>query len=665
MSIKIFFSFFTFLILCLNFAYADAQEGFLTSFDKAEINKNITNQTKTERAFSKKFDDMRDQYIEAMALYNDEKYDDVKKIRKNLKNYPLAIYIDYLLLLNGKEPVEKIKKFIEEKGHKTLSNRLKAYMIVKYAVNNDYKSLFVISPTEPKSDYLKCHWQRARYHTGEKKASLDFILTKYKNAMTLNKGCQNFVADLKQSKKITNDDVFNRLAEAYWTRNGTAIYKASARELKKSGYANAVKLLNSYYDSPQNYKKVPKNLKTTAALIFMRYARMHPRNALKAYDDFKKEFKISKKYQDKIEKVITSNLLYERYNVPTDFIDAHLEKYKDVSLYERRIRLAIWQKDYISVVKYIKKIPKSYQQKENYRYWLARGYENLNQKNKANEIYNKLSKERCFYCYLAADKVKAKYHIANAKYKRANSRNSLLSKYDSYARFSEAQLLNDADALKMEWFDLMEVASLQDARDIAMLEYDRGFEDLAIWETIIKQDWDNLRLRFPLLFKKSYEEQSKEQNVDITFLLGITRQESIMNPLARSPVGARGLMQIMPATAKAISKRNNYDYDGVETLYLPHINIKFGATYLRELLAQFNGNRIFASAGYNAGPNRALRWQSKDGIKRDVVTYIESIPFDETRNYVQKVIFYDFMYQYLLGRKELVLLTKEEMKANY
>lgn len=653
------------VIVGISTSCANTQEPFSTIIAKDDVERNIAKLPKSEYFYAQKYKKERNLYLKALDAYETKDYALVKELKGRLTNYPLAVYLDFLLLQTGNYSVKEVKDFIEHSGHKSLANRLKSIMIVIYASRGQYNNLFAIAPNEPNSDYLKCHWQRARYHSGYRKESRAFIINKYRSGGILNKGCLDFVNDLKKAKKITSDDTFTRLSHVYWTRYGEQVYRTAARELKRSGYRTAVNMLDKYYNNSKLYSKVPAKFSTTAALIFKRYARQYPLKAYKEYPSFKKRYKVSSTQQNEIEKILVSNFLFERYNVPLKFVDERLDKYKDSELYERRIRLAIFQKDNLAIVKYIKKLPENIQNKENYRYWLARGYESTAQKEKAKKLYTDLAKERCFYCYLAADKVHMPYHIAPVKVDVNVPRENLLKKYKAYERFAEVELLSDAKGLKTEWFELMREASLEDARIIAQIESDRGFEDLAIWETIVKQDWDNLSVRFPILFEDIYSEHSKAQNVSISYLLGITRQESIMNPVAVSPVGARGLMQIMPGTAKDISRRNSYDYKGVSTLFNPKVNIMFGATYLRELLEEFNGNRIYATAGYNAGPARAYKWQSKDGIKRDMVTYIETIPFSETRNYVQRVLFYDFIYQNLLHKKQTVFLTDKEKQAFY
>lgn len=121
----------------------------------------------------------------------------------------------------------------------------------------------------------------------------------------------------------------------------------------------------------------------------------------------------------------------------------------------------------------------------------------------------------------------------------------------------------------------------------------------------------------------------------------------------------------MPGTATMVSKKHNLPYGGTSELLQPEVNVRLGGVYLRDLLDTFDNNRIFVSAGYNAGPGRAFKWQSKDGKRRDAITYVESIPFTETRGYVQHVIFYDYMYQYLQGVETPTFLSEAEWNHYY
>lgn len=125
-------------------------------------------------------------------------------------------------------------------------------------------------------------------------------------------------------------------------------------------------------------------------------------------------------------------------------------------------------------------------------------------------------------------------------------------------------------------------------------------------------------------------------------ILGITRQESEFNPRAYSSAGARGLMQLLPTTAEITAKKEGIPYSRAGLLDDPEYNMTLGAAHLSHLFARYNNSRILTYVAYNAGPNRAVQWIERYGDPRaagvDPVDWVELIPFQETRNYVQRVL---------------------------
>lgn len=134
-------------------------------------------------------------------------------------------------------------------------------------------------------------------------------------------------------------------------------------------------------------------------------------------------------------------------------------------------------------------------------------------------------------------------------------------------------------------------------------------------------------------------------------------------PDARSPVGATGLMQLMPATAKQTARKSGLSFSPSD-LVQPEKNIALGSRYLNQLLGQFGGNRILAAAAYNAGPSRVRQWLTKEDAKLPYDIWIETIPFQETRGYVQNVLSFSVIYAYRTGAKQ-PLVTQDEAKAGF
>jgi soluble lytic murein transglycosylase len=125
------------------------------------------------------------------------------------------------------------------------------------------------------------------------------------------------------------------------------------------------------------------------------------------------------------------------------------------------------------------------------------------------------------------------------------------------------------------------------------------------------------------------------------FVLSITRQESNFDPKARSGADARGMMQLLPATARSTARSLGEPFD-LERLYEASFNMRLGARYLGDMTNTFNGSYAMAAAGYNAGPGRPAQWISLCGDPRgattDPLNFIECIPFSETRNYVMRTL---------------------------
>jgi soluble lytic murein transglycosylase len=176
--------------------------------------------------------------------------------------------------------------------------------------------------------------------------------------------------------------------------------------------------------------------------------------------------------------------------------------------------------------------------------------------------------------------------------------------------------------------------------------------------------WDNLTLRFPVAHRWWFNFYGDKHGIDPITLMSLARQESGLDVEARSPVGARGIMQIMPATAKYTARKYQLTYQGTGDLYEVGKNIEIGSHYLKGLLDQYDNNRIFALAAYNAGPHRVKTWRGRTQGKLDAYAFIEAIPFKETRGYVQNILMFETYYRNLLG-EDGAFLDKNEMTTRY
>jgi soluble lytic murein transglycosylase len=181
--------------------------------------------------------------------------------------------------------------------------------------------------------------------------------------------------------------------------------------------------------------------------------------------------------------------------------------------------------------------------------------------------------------------------------------------------------------------------------------------DQEVWDRCIntsdrtRQDVD-MAQRFPMPFRQEVVAQSREIGLDPAFVYGLIRQESRFILDARSHVGASGLMQLMPATARWTAKKIGLDYKP-DMITDRGVNLRLGTAYLKLVLDDFGGSQAMATAAYNAGPGRPRRW--REGPLMEPAAWAENIPFAETRDYVKKVLSNSVYYSAMLGAKDLSL----------
>jgi len=167
----------------------------------------------------------------------------------------------------------------------------------------------------------------------------------------------------------------------------------------------------------------------------------------------------------------------------------------------------------------------------------------------------------------------------------------------------------------------------------------------------LKSENDSLPLEiykmlYPFHFQDAIYKYSKRYNIDPFFVASMIREESKYNRTIISHAGARGLMQIMPATGKYLARQMNIRRFNTSMLFIPDVNIQIGTRYMRDLMKQFDNNHAFVAGAYNGGPGRMTRWMKElDGS--DLDEFIEDIPIDETRWHIKKVLDSYYIYKEL------------------
>ena len=368
--------------------------------------------------------------------------------------------------------------------------------------------------------------------------------------------------------------------------------------------------------------------------------------------------------------------------------DQEILKLNVDNLIERRLRTAIWQQT--DLLTWLNALSNESKQKQEWRYWMGKALEKGNSQ-KAKEIFSELSNERGFYPMLAKAKLYpenrgAGYDFGQTELSVARSISDPYWAHE-YKKFqpelveiAELRQLDRLGAAKQRWRFLLEKLSQEEQLQIALSQYanEQNWFELGVDGSIIAKAWDYVGLRLPNAYSQYFDialsnvnlsetepQAIVDNRVTKTFAMAIARQESAWNPMAQSSANARGLMQLLPSTAQKTAENQQLPYNGESDLFKPLNNILLGAAHLNELNAKYPNNRILIASAYNAGANRVEKWLARANGKLAMDEFIASIPFFETRGYVQNVLTYDFYYQNLQDKEKLQTFSKEEYDRLY
>lgn len=271
----------------------------------------------------------------------------------------------------------------------------------------------------------------------------------------------------------------------------------------------------------------------------------------------------------------------------------------------------------------------------------------------------RLAETRTFYGFMAAQRSGRPFALERASVDLDAEEVRAIATHPAMRRALELDAIGERVQGRREIGWLMD--QLGDRELLALAEHARriGWHRHSIQATIKAEHWNHLDLRFPLAYAEPMLDNASRRNLQPSWLFAVARQESAFMEDARSSAGALGLMQVLPSTAEITARRFNIPLGSSYELLDERKNIQIGASYLRQMYDRYDENRILASAAYNAGPGRVDRWI----IERDpnpADQWIETIPFNETRNYVQNVLAFALIYSVQLGEEQPFLYDNEQ-----
>jgi len=314
--------------------------------------------------------------------------------------------------------------------------------------------------------------------------------------------------------------------------------------------------------------------------------------------------------------------------------------------HEWRVRTALWSDDWQHAKQFILAMPESLRNQARWRYWLARADSQLNDADAARTLYQGLvAADDNYYAAMAAARLGMSY-VPHPQALNINpSSLQAVLKLDGMQRVRELLMVQLRNEATLEW-NLVFV-NLQPAEQLAaaQLAHDWNWYDQAVAATAKLGLYNDYQFLYPQPYDPEVNAAAKLSGLSTDLIYGVMRQETLFRADAVSSANARGLLQLVPETARITARKLRLPVPSADDLFNPAVNVPLGAMNLKSLIDDYAGQVTLALASYNAGPAAMRRWLPAQAMEPDI--WIENIPYNETRNYVQKVLWHSLVFNWL------------------
>lgn len=392
-------------------------------------------------------------------------------------------------------------------------------------------------------------------------------------------------------------------------------------------------------------------------LALTRLARQQSDSAEAAWQNLQSRFRFSAAQRDAILRTLA---LYRATDFSSDALELLIAlpaAAQTDATREWRARVALAAQNWPAVLAAIEAMSATRQQDGEWRYFRARALAALGRTDEAQARFAALAAEPTFFGFLAADRLDQPYAICPLQLVADPQREQALLQQPGLLRAFELYAVGLPKFARREWARALQGADPDTLRLAADLANRHGWYDRAVFTLTSGEALRLYRLRFPLARQDGVVAQAEQAGIEPAWAYGILRSESAWMSDARSSADARGLMQLLPATAARVARRNGLSWGGGDTLYDPSVNIELGTRYLTQLAARYNGAPWLTSAAYNAGPNRVDQWLAARGTLAPDL-FIATIPFKETREYVARVMAFSLIYDWRLNGTVVPLASR-------
>ena len=601
-----------------------------------------------------KYKDERENFVAAEKALKQGKMSEYQALRKGLEKYPLYPYLEYMELRYGfsSKKLPRVKKFLQQYKDIPISHLLRSAWLNHLAKKKQWSSYLELY-TPQNSIERQCNYLRALINNKQEEKAYKLVKPIWSHGGSRPDDCTPVFKSWHKAKKLTPELAWERIILTMHEEETTrARYLRRYLPSKQKGW------FDQWLHIHNNPERVTKKIKlkgplklqqTILAHGIKRLARRNINSALKVWKRLQKQKEFPAELLKQGEHAIALRMLRNRHKGALEFLNNIQPSAKDTLLHEKRLRYALGQQKWELINKWAQQLPKHLKSKDEWRYWGARALGEIGKGSESKDRLKLLAKERSFYAFLAADLLKVDYNLNYKPLKVTNAITKEIENNQGLIRSREMFLLNRFTSSRREWRAATKKMKKEQLKGAAILGGKWGLHDRSILALAQGRLWEDLGLRFPIAHRKRVEQSAQEKKLESAWVFAVIRQESTFIQDAHSPAGALGLMQLMPRTARSTARKLKMGSPSQSKILQPDINIRLGSAYLRTVLDELGQNKVLATAAYNAGPSRVRSWLPKKAIPADL--WVATVPFDETRGYLERVLAYTVIYKQRLGAK--------------
>lgn len=586
-------------------------------------------------------------YLDAEKYFRTGQIGNYKLIKNQLVDYPLYPYLLYKELRKTLHTADsnKVRRYLYKYGDTPVGNKLRKKYLQKLARDKNWVD-FISFYKDDDSEKLNCLYRKSLYKTGRIEEALDAPESIWLSSKSLPTACDFIVNKMFKHEYLSTDIQIERLKLAIRKRNIRLAYFLSERLTNSKSLKNQIR--NAHHFPIKYIHSYSENSTDLEDFLFVHAITQLAKKDFTRAEHTWSNIEKNKFRQDYISYTDRSLSYYARKNINSPPVRKVLfdSNNYDSRTIESQIRLNLANTNWQETISNIDSFSETDGRKEEWLYWRARSLEKLGNYIQAYRIFDRLSDTRSYYGFLSADKLNKTYKLNQNTVTFSLQELEVLRNNPFFLRAVELSKIGRPADTRREINYLAETLKDNDLYKLSQLAHEQGWNDIAILTIAKTPFYDDLKIRFPLITIKDVD----SLKIDQAWLHGLIRQESLFMRDAKSNKGALGLMQLLPRTARYVAKRSSTVKKGwlsKQDLLDKDRNIILGSNYLFSNLRRFDNNPVLATAAYNAGPYNVKKWIPQKEMSADV--WIETIPFKETRNYVQRVLTYTSIYERKLG----------------